>query len=656
MRLRHELMLFFGGLLLIFGGIVVYVNYVQLSQTLAEGLRRRLSPRSYQQLAQVEHRLLLEKAQAIALHNELGRYRNTANSFLRSESHVPEDLVLSQQFALKGQKLAPGAVVKRGTTVTKREMLNLLWAIDYEQNPWLGNDYTTMAEPLSEQDQRLRPMTEAWQALLSLQGESGETFATVVTRQSEFDLVAFCDEQGDVMTEVLRDYERHEAPLVSSLATSGLVAEVLGGQAYSTGYILYPDPDHPQGQLYLCSAVALRVGPRGDGALILGKRLDRELAEQASQVTLDAEVAILFADQVVASSDQAEKLGKNLLARGGGQLEQEQVSVDGESYLQTNLALASRADSQDAEGRIYFLKSAAEIRDEVNNQARLTLVMGGLVLVVALLLVPVVARRFTEPIATLTQAMTGVGEGVLEKLPERAISGSIEVRAAAESFNQMVIGLRQKKQLEQFVPLGTRQAVENSEGAQQTLGGQRITRTIMFSDLRGFTSMSERLEPDEVMSVLNDYLQLMTGIIRKHDGDINEYIGDAILAVFKDPVSAIRAGYDMYRALEELRETTTSEAVASLRQGIGFHTGDLVEGNIGNQGDRMKLSVIGDTVNLAARIQDRSREGQHTCIFMSGVVREHLGKEFEVAHFGDVAFKGKAEPVPVFELVTIRSS
>jgi len=204
--------------------------------------------------------------------------------------------------------------------------------------------------------------------------------------------------------------------------------------------------------------------------------------------------------------------------------------------------------------------------------------------------------------------------------------------------------------LEKYVPQGARDELERYRGGPVPLGGSRVRRAILFSDLRGFTALSERLPPTEVVTVLNLYLKEMTAVILAHKGDINEFIGDAILAVFHDAPSAVAAASSMQDALEVLRGKTDNEDLRALRMGIGVHVGDVVEGNIGTA-DRLKFSVVGDTVNLAARIQDRSREGKHTCIFVSAAVRAEVMMAFELASIGDVSFKGKSEPVGVYEVV-----
>ncbi len=204
--------------------------------------------------------------------------------------------------------------------------------------------------------------------------------------------------------------------------------------------------------------------------------------------------------------------------------------------------------------------------------------------------------------------------------------------------------------LEKYVPQGARDELERYRGGPIALGGARVRRAIMFSDLRGFTSMSERLSPDAVVALLNEYLKAMTSAILQNGGDINEYIGDAILAVFRDSRQAVAAATAMQDALDAVRRETDNEDLRALRMGIGIHVGDVVEGNIGTA-ERVKFSVVGDTVNLAARIQDKSREGKHTCVFVSAAVHDEAAPGVEYELVGDLAFKGKAEPVRVFEVV-----
>ncbi|MBX3227346.1 MAG: HAMP domain-containing protein [Labilithrix sp.] len=273
-------------------------------------------------------------------------------------------------------------------------------------------------------------------------------------------------------------------------------------------------------------------------------------------------------------------------------------------------------------------------------------------LVAVLIAAYFMSRSITRPVIELAALMQRVGDGELDN--EAEVHGNHEVAHLSQAFNEMLAGLRQKRVLEKFVPTGARKEIARDKSGKVELGGHRVRAAILFSDLRGFTAMSERLEPQEVVALLNEYLDKMTRAISGRGGDINEYIGDAVLAVFRcdeenGALAAVHAAWDMQEALRQLKKETKSSEVKKLNMGIGIHVGDIVEGNIGSR-DRVKFGVVGDTVNLAARIQDRSRDGKHTCIFVSDDVVQELGDAFGTESLGDFAFKGKTKGVVVHEI------
>ncbi|GMU55004.1 MAG: hypothetical protein AMXMBFR33_41500 [Candidatus Xenobia bacterium] len=303
-------------------------------------------------------------------------------------------------------------------------------------------------------------------------------------------------------------------------------------------------------------------------------------------------------------------------------------------------------------GQVFFLRDLGWVRAQVAGLMVSVGALGILALGAGLLLSRRLAAAVTRPIERLADQMERVGRGDLEQ--QAVVEGQDEVAQLAAAFNHMTGGLREREAFRKLAPEGARREIEKD--SQIKLGGEWIEATIMFSDLRGFTSMSEKLSPTAVVELLNEYLQDMSLALKAHHGDINEYIGDAILAVFHDregvpsSVLAVRAALDMQASLERLRQKTENETLKKIKMGVGLHTGDLVEGWIGAE-DRVKYGVVGDTVNLAARIQDRSRDGKHTFILVSGATRERLGDHFELDFFGDETFKGKTGTTPVWEVV-----
>lgn len=304
-------------------------------------------------------------------------------------------------------------------------------------------------------------------------------------------------------------------------------------------------------------------------------------------------------------------------------------------------------------GWLILLKPTEEITRSVRAQQLFILAVGLIAALLAAMLAGPLSRHVTGPILVLASKMRGVVErGDLSRTDP---AGSLEIAEAGEAFNQMVAGLRQKDVLEKFVPEETR--AEVAQEGRLVLGqAQRVTATVMFSDLRGFTSLSERLDPSELVEILGEYLRRMTAVVLENDGSIYEYIGDAILAVFRDrdgvsgAEQAVRAALAMHRELGAYQNASEHEEVRAMRQGIGLNTGLLVDGNIGMEA-RAKRAVIGDVVNLAARIQDRSRDGKHTDILVSETTYQLTRDKFAFEFFGREQFKGKSQPEAVWEVL-----
>jgi adenylate cyclase len=194
------------------------------------------------------------------------------------------------------------------------------------------------------------------------------------------------------------------------------------------------------------------------------------------------------------------------------------------------------------------------------------------------------------------------------------------------------------------------------------LGGDRKEITVLFSDIRGFTSFSEKHQPEEVVSLLNEYLGAMTQIVFEHDGTLDKFVGDAIMALWGAPVGqpdhaerACRCALAMIRKLEELQGKWTAEGRYAIDIGIGINTGDMVVGNMGAEGKKMDYTVIGDNVNLGARLEGLTRKyNNHIIIsaFTYGKVKDIV----KVNELGAVTVKGKEQPVVIYDLVGIQGA
>ena len=189
------------------------------------------------------------------------------------------------------------------------------------------------------------------------------------------------------------------------------------------------------------------------------------------------------------------------------------------------------------------------------------------------------------------------------------------------------------------------------------LGGTERQLTAFFADVRGFTSLSETMKPQELVAFLNDLFTEMTAIVMAHGGTLDKYIGDAIMAFYGAPVDqpdhAVRAcktAVDMLIRLEELRVRWIAEGLPDIRLGIGLNTGDMVVGNIGSP-SRFNYTIMGDAVNLASRLEGATKQ-YGTSIILSRATCQHLDESaFWVRELDTVRVKGKQEPVTMYELL-----
>lgn len=193
-----------------------------------------------------------------------------------------------------------------------------------------------------------------------------------------------------------------------------------------------------------------------------------------------------------------------------------------------------------------------------------------------------------------------------------------------------------------------------------SLQGERRDVSILFSDLRGFTTISETMAPDKVAAHLTEYFEAMTAAIFRHRGMVNDFIGDAVMAVFGAPLAdpdhalhAVEAAADMDRALAALNAKWEGLGLPVLRMGIGVHTGEVFAGNVGGRA-RMKYTIVGDPVNVASRVEGLNKE-TGTTILITEATRGLVGDRVEVRDCGAIPVKGRNEPVRVYELLAVRS-
>jgi adenylate cyclase len=328
--------------------------------------------------------------------------------------------------------------------------------------------------------------------------------------------------------------------------------------------------------------------------------------------------------------------------------------------------LSAAAPIRDSSNRVVGIVGvdapAIAIRTLRNNLRTIALLCLGLGLGVAVVGSALVAWQITRPIGALVTATRAVAQGNL--LYHVHIASGDELGQLGTAFNQMTAGLRQrelyKRQFERYV---SRQIAEKilSDPERAFWQGERRRATILFSDIRGFTSMSEHMPPEEVVRRLNEYLSVMIEIVFEYNGTLDKFIGDSVMAVFGAPVSlgndeerAVRAGLAMQEAMKTLNQRWKEAGVPDFRIGIAINTGDVVVGNIGSD-QRLEYAAIGDPVNLASRLESLNKK-YGTSILISETTYEAVASLIEARQIDTVAVRGRQQPVAIYEVLGLQEA
>lgn len=280
--------------------------------------------------------------------------------------------------------------------------------------------------------------------------------------------------------------------------------------------------------------------------------------------------------------------------------------------------------------------------------------IAGYVLSGAIFVVIIFSLTLTHPIEKLHEAMIYVANGNFN------ISARVrtrdEVGELAKGFNRMVEGLKERDKVKNlFNKFHGSTITEDLLKRDLHLGGSRKEVTVFFSDIRDFTKFSEGHTPEEVVEMLNEYFQIMVGIITQNHGVVDKFVGDAIMAVWGAPSSsgddravALKASLEMRVALEKLNESRLGRGQTAIKIGMGLHSGPAISGTIGST-ERMEYTVIGDTVNMASRIEAATK-AYGTDLLVSETVADALKDKFILEYAGSSEVKGKSEPLKLFKV------
>ncbi|HLE33511.1 MAG TPA: adenylate/guanylate cyclase domain-containing protein [Bacteroidota bacterium] len=383
------------------------------------------------------------------------------------------------------------------------------------------------------------------------------------------------------------------------------------------------------------------------GTMTIGNRLTQAEADQMKKDT-QSEVTFLLGKRVVASTHsdigQVDLLRAYLVDRdsvnaqiGREEETQREITLDGERFM---CVFAKVSPSGDA---VYVMGSSVDkALASLQVIERVILAVGALALIIALVGGFALARGITAPVQTLVDATEKIRAGNYDV--QLASSSKDEIGKLSQSFNEMVIGLRERILMSKFVSVSTVEMIR--EGGKLQLGGERRNVTVFFSDIRGFTSFSERVQPEVVIDTLNKYLSMQARLVVKHHGVIDKYVGDELVAIFEGSEmvdNALLAATEIQKEIGKLNRDNPE----NIQIGIGINTGMAIVGNVGSE-ERMDHTVLGNNMNLGARLCSIAQPGQ--ILISESSWRQAKVKEVSFKPLDAITVKGIARPVPIYEV------
>lgn len=305
---------------------------------------------------------------------------------------------------------------------------------------------------------------------------------------------------------------------------------------------------------------------------------------------------------------------------------------------------------------IFILSSFVSI--QINNQIPInwnTIIMSIVLFASSLALTIVFMRIFTVPLTNLIEGTEKITKGDYS-VKVKNISND-ELGVLSDTFNEMTESLKEKEFIrDTFGKIVDPEVRDHLLSGNISLGGENCDVTVMFCDIRGFTSMSENMEPSSVVSLLNQYFTQMGKCISNNHGVINKYIGDAVMAIFGAPVKsenhaldAYNAALEMKTALVNLNEKFAKEGLSEISFGIGLHSGSVLAGNIGAE-NRMEYTVIGDTVNTASRIESLCKIYNTDLLLSENTAKQICSSKenLNLKFVADAEIRGKTETVKLY--------
>jgi adenylate cyclase len=322
--------------------------------------------------------------------------------------------------------------------------------------------------------------------------------------------------------------------------------------------------------------------------------------------------------------------------------------------------IEANAPVRDKSGRVVAAVladvSSAELDAKLQPLWISALVSTGIAMTLAFLAALFLSARFSSRLRTLVNAFERIGRGDLESTVE--LDGRDEFAGLGRAVNTMTVGLRERETVKAaFVRYVSRQVMDSvlASGEAPIISGDRRKVTVLFCDIRGFTRMSESMRPEDVVQILNEYFEKVVEIVFRNGGTLDKFIGDGVMVVFGAPKDdpyqeehAVRAALEIRDEVRRLSGSFVERGLPPLAVGVGVNSGNAIVGNIGSS-QRMEYTAIGDTVNLASRLESATRE-LNVDILVSEYTLNGVRGAFKMNPAGSLRVKGRNDTIAAYTL------
>ncbi|HEV7587198.1 MAG TPA: adenylate/guanylate cyclase domain-containing protein [Longimicrobium sp.] len=404
------------------------------------------------------------------------------------------------------------------------------------------------------------------------------------------------------------------------------------------------------GRLFAVYATRLAIFGNPVGTLTLGTMVTDSVATDAGRA-LGAEVCFVAGGRCVASTPGVRRGGlqpRMVAVAGAGA--PTRVRWNGRRYVLTADRVSTGAGMRDA-----WRVSAFPLDDVLGpfeSIQRVEVLAGVGSLALAVLIGLVLSRGFARPVRALVAATERVAAGDYDVRVEATTRD--ELGTLAEAFNEMTHGLMLKEQYRGVLDkVVSRDIADELLKGEITLGGETRMVTSLFADVRGFTAMTEGMEPQRVVALLNEIMEVASDAVEAEGGVVDKYVGDEIMAVFGAPVSrggdadrAVRAALAILAAVDAINRSRVARGEPAVEVGVGINAGPAVAGNMGSTG-RLNYTVLGESVNVASRLCDAARGGE---ILVAASFLRELTIPVDAVPLGPRAFKGLTVQLDVYAI------